>query len=387
MIRLLVVSGVMILLAGLVVARSEDAPIAAKYEARSAVATARAAGAETLAPSALAAAEEALSSGVREMTLQLSRFRWNRSFERAEARLAAATRRARLAESRCRRAEESAKHRARKLIARADDAFDHMEWLSAHIPPGSPIRSDIKRARVDHTEAMSLYDQGEYLRAAAAAREANADIEAATARFARFLLASADPSRRDQYARWVRETLDWSRSHRKAAIIVDKMRRTLTLVSSGRAVRTYAAELGINGTLAKIVAGDRATPEGRYRITEKRGQRQTRWYKALVLNYPNEDDLKRFEAARRRGQIPRRSGPGSLIEIHGEGGRGEDWTDGCVALANREMDDLFSRVSVGTPVTIVGFEVDETVARAESLLRRVTSQGAAPGLGVSGSIK
>ena len=51
-----------------------------------------------------------------------------------------------------------------------------------------------------------------------------------------------------------------------------------------------------------------------------------------------------------------RARPGGLIEIHGEGGRGEDWTRGCVALSNRDMDDLFRRVAVGTPVTIVGAE-------------------------------
>jgi lipoprotein-anchoring transpeptidase ErfK/SrfK len=52
--------------------------------------------------------------------------------------------------------------------------------------------------------------------------------------------------------------------------------------------------------------------------------------------------------------VPDGTGPGSLIEIHGHGGTGRDWTDGCVALSNEDMDQLFSRVRVGTPVTIVG---------------------------------
>jgi hypothetical protein len=57
---------------------------------------------------------------------------------------------------------------------------------------------------------------------------------------------------------------------------------------------------------------------------------------------------------RRRGEIPTGVGPGSLIEIHGEGGRQQDWTKGCVAVSNDHMDQLFPRVRVGTPVTIVG---------------------------------
>ena len=55
-----------------------------------------------------------------------------------------------------------------------------------------------------------------------------------------------------------------------------------------------------------------------------------------------------------RGAFPVTRRWGGSIQIHGEGGRGRDWTRGCVAVSNRDMDDLFSRVSVGTPVTIVG---------------------------------
>ena len=57
---------------------------------------------------------------------------------------------------------------------------------------------------------------------------------------------------------------------------------------------------------------------------------------------------------RERGYYPGAAGPGGLIEIHGEGGRQSDWTSGCVALRNENMDELFSRVSSGSPVTIVG---------------------------------
>jgi L,D-peptidoglycan transpeptidase YkuD (ErfK/YbiS/YcfS/YnhG family) len=52
--------------------------------------------------------------------------------------------------------------------------------------------------------------------------------------------------------------------------------------------------------------------------------------------------------------VPLRAGVGSLIEIHGDGGQGRDWTDGCVALSNSDMDRVFARARVGTPVTIVG---------------------------------
>jgi len=57
---------------------------------------------------------------------------------------------------------------------------------------------------------------------------------------------------------------------------------------------------------------------------------------------------------KRAGQLPRGAALGGLIEIHGEGGRGKDWTKGCVALSNDDIDDLYRKVGVGTPVTIVG---------------------------------
>jgi lipoprotein-anchoring transpeptidase ErfK/SrfK len=80
----------------------------------------------------------------------------------------------------------------------------------------------------------------------------------------------------------------------------------------------------------------------------------TLYYKALLLDYPNADDRRAFARARRAGEVSAGTGIGGLIEIHGEGGLGRDWTKGCVALTNADIDDLFQRVDVGTPVTIVG---------------------------------
>ena len=113
--------------------------------------------------------------------------------------------------------------------------------------------------------------------------------------------------------------------------------------------------------------GDRATPEGRYRIVAKKSY--SRFHRALLLDYPNAADRARFAAAQRRGEVPRDARIGGLIEIHGEGGRGQNWTDGCIALSNGDMDELYSRVSTGTRVTIVGG--DGRDGAFSDLLRRV----------------
>lgn len=345
----------------------QEPPTRVRLAAERALEQARQSGAAGTAPEIFAAAEEAFAEG-------LSSWK-NESWERADAAFSTSARRASLAERIHARERRETSERALRLLSRAQSGVQELEWLSNYLPPRSPVRASIMKASVGVKEAGTLFDQGDASRSLSAARQASQEITSAYERFNRFLLGSTDPDRIVRYRDWVDDTVSWSRKHRAEAIIVDKMRRTLTLVSGGRRIHTYRAELGINGTLVKVVSGDRATPEGRYKVIEKRGPQQTRWYKALLLNYPNDEDLKRFRRARKQGRVPRNAGPGSLIEIHGKGGRGGDWTDGCVALSNRDMDHLFGKVAVGTPVTIVGFEVDDRKRRKNASVETAFGAG------------
>ena len=152
----------------------------------------------------------------------------------------------------------------------------------------------------------------------------------------------------------IAEAVAHTRRDGRRALVVDKLRRELIVYAHGRPTATYPVELGVGGLAPKRHAGDRATPEGRYRVVERKERGATRYYKALLLDYPNGDDRSRFERARRRGEIPPGVGAGGLIEIHGHGGRGRDWTDGCVALENPLMDRIYALALVGTLVVIVG---------------------------------
>jgi murein L,D-transpeptidase YafK len=100
--------------------------------------------------------------------------------------------------------------------------------------------------------------------------------------------------------------------------------------------------------------GDQATPEGYYKITEKKDGTGTKYYKALLLNYPNEDDLKRFNLEKKKGTLRKSTDIGGSIEIHGNGGKGIDWTNGCIALKDSDMDVVYRISQAGTIVTIVG---------------------------------
>jgi murein L,D-transpeptidase YafK len=157
-----------------------------------------------------------------------------------------------------------------------------------------------------------------------------------------------------QWCTWQESTVRWSRRHRAAAIVVNKEQNSLTLYVDGKLERTFHADIGQTQLEAKLRAEDGATPEGRYRITRKKGRRLSTYHKALELSYPNEDDRRRHREAVRTGRVSSAVGAGNLIEIHGHGGRGRDWTRGCVALADRDVDYVFDAVVVGTPVTIIG---------------------------------
>jgi hypothetical protein len=78
------------------------------------------------------------------------------------------------------------------------------------------------------------------------------------------------------------------------------------------------------------------------------------YHRALLIDYPNTEDWEAYLRARKDGRIPDSTPIGGLIEIHGRGGRQQDWTNGCVAVTDETMDILAGLAVPGTPVTIVG---------------------------------
>jgi L,D-peptidoglycan transpeptidase YkuD (ErfK/YbiS/YcfS/YnhG family) len=150
---------------------------------------------------------------------------------------------------------------------------------------------------------------------------------------------------------WVRETLDESRAKGTYAVIIDKSAHKTYLVKGGELKNSFDCELGYNSAHQKLFAGDGATPEGTYVVTK--ANHNSKFYKALMINYPNQLDLRRLQENKAKGIISRHARAGALIEIHGEGGKNKDWTDGCIALTNKDMELLMECASVGTPVTIV----------------------------------
>jgi L,D-transpeptidase-like protein len=365
-----------------------DAPVFLKYEVKAALGLAREKQADIYASDVLSRAEESWRAGVLAMDLEGARWTPGRNYSVAQAHLLTALSRARLAAelADARRTELSAKTRA--LLSTARGSIENLTFIFTYLPPKTHARSDLMHARVLYEEAVTLEKRGDFEPALDRAGRAAEETALLSETLARIIDHYAGSDRLADYRRWVRETVSESVASGSRAILVDKLRHTLTLMQGGRVIRTYRAELGLNGNLDKTVAGDKATPEGRYRIVEKKDVGETHWHRALLINYPNERDREQFAEAQRRGQIPGRARIGGLIEVHGEGGRFQDWTEGCIALDNEDIDELFGFVEVGTPITIVGYEGDNWLdvpeprgARSRQVLaeRPSSRRGARPG--------
>jgi L,D-peptidoglycan transpeptidase YkuD (ErfK/YbiS/YcfS/YnhG family) len=203
-------------------------------------------------------------------------------------------------------------------------------------------------------QARSYFEQKDFQRAMQAAEKADHALKAQASLLSQELGRYADESRIVYWQTLAKQTISWSRIHQSTAIVVSKADRELTLYKSGRKVLSYPVRLGFNGMLEKQFQGDGATPEGRYRVTDKRGQGQTQFYRALTLDYPNAEDHRRFQFAKRAGRISPTKGIGGQIEIHGADNELLARTLGCIMLDNTNMAVLYEGVSVGTPVTIVG---------------------------------
>lgn len=141
-------------------------------------------------------------------------------------------------------------------------------------------------------------------------------------------------------------------AERADTILIVKHERKLYLLRDNLPLRTYRIALGLSPTGAKEREWDFRTPEGSYIIDFR--QEHSRYYKALHISYPSSADLKRSAA--------QHLSPGRDIFIHGEPNqpskpdsyyKTRDWTNGCIALSNEDLQDLWIHTAVQARVEIV----------------------------------
>lgn len=134
-------------------------------------------------------------------------------------------------------------------------------------------------------------------------------------------------------------------------IVVDKTRRVMTLWTGKKPFKTYRIALGGNPVGHKQQEGDSRTPEGRYVIDGKNPG--SSFHLSLRISYPNRND--RADAAKRGvapgGWIMIHGTPGSLGTLQATGAL-RDWTAGCIAVSNAEVEEIYKKVKIGTPIFI-----------------------------------
>ena len=135
-------------------------------------------------------------------------------------------------------------------------------------------------------------------------------------------------------------------------VLVSKTNSRLYLVTNGRVTESFPVVFGRNPVGPKRMRGDQRTPEGKYVLDYKK--EDSDFYKAIHISYPNVVDMR---AAKAEGLDP-----GDMIMIHGQKNgyaqyarvtQKENWTDGCIALTNEDMDRLWSAIAVPVEIEIV----------------------------------
>ena len=242
----------------------------------------------------------------------------------------------------------------RDMMDSATEDYRQIKDLVNGVSAGKTSRSLLAEADILIHQAGDLMQIGEYEKAKSAAVRGMAKINAVQNRASMALNRLQSKELLARWDQWVETTISWSRENDSSAVVVDKSRHTCMVFHAGKMIKSYRVDLGVSGFSQKMAAGDLATPEGQYYITRKQGVGQSRYYKGLMLSYPNEQDRQRFQQAKNNRQISPSARIGGNIMLHGEGGKEKDWTLGCVALANDDMDELFDLVQLNTPVTIVG---------------------------------
>ncbi len=145
----------------------------------------------------------------------------------------------------------------------------------------------------------------------------------------------------------------------KISLLVSKSHYTLYVLYNEKPIKSFMAVFGSGGHLKdKMEEGDKRTPEGEFTITGIRDH--AAWHKFLGISYPNSDSYRKFEENKRNKKISPNARIGGAIGIHGTFNNQDDvinrkfnWTDGCISLKNKDLEELVKYLDVGTKIKII----------------------------------
>jgi len=140
-------------------------------------------------------------------------------------------------------------------------------------------------------------------------------------------------------------------------LVIDKSDYELNVYDDKGWFATYPVVFGNNSLSDKKMEGDRCTPEGNFHIVAKKVH--DKWDRFIALDYPTKESYEKFRERKLTGEIPATARIGGGVGIHGTWpnddyiiDRYKNWTNGCISMKNKDVEDLYSYLPVGTSVTI-----------------------------------
>ena len=326
-------------------------PIEEISQARESLATAKNKKAGKYASETLREAERLYKWAMKEWETQNNKFFIFRDYALTRDLALKSINKSTNAGNEAKKVKDKLQNRVESELATLKKQISKFEKYYEHLAIGQSTLRSFHRGKTRYLEAQIEFEKNNLQEAAKLTKKAIEGVTTAE-KAAHIKLVEFFKS----YPSWEKNTkLAYSLSKQgQTVILVDKLQSTCFILKGGKEYKSFPAEFGKSWMGDKMYAGDKATPEGVYKVTEKKSRARTKYYKALLINYPNGEDQRRYDRMVKTGEISRRTGIGGLIEIHGDGGKGVNWTDGCVALANNEMDVVYNQCSVNTPVIIVG---------------------------------
>jgi L,D-peptidoglycan transpeptidase YkuD (ErfK/YbiS/YcfS/YnhG family) len=228
--------------------------------------------------------------------------------------------------------------------------IERLKNMTLYFNESGAVRKNLSQAEIKLAQADLLIGKEQFESVGGILEVSSLFIKQAEDAIASLLVRYLDKNQLDKWKKWADETMAESQKKGVVAILINKLERKLILYRKGNVIASFDIGLGRYGLSDKLYSGDEATPEGRYQVIKKIPS--SPFYKALLINYPNEEDKKAFALAKKNGRVPSDVGIGGYIEIHG-GGK-DSLTKGCVGLEDGDMDDVYRLAEVGTLVTIVG---------------------------------
>ncbi len=330
----------------------QDSPVEKIEEGRRIIAQAKVAEAEIYSSKELLLAEKYWQEAMNEWKASNNKIPVLRNYDKTLALADLSVENAKTAKNNAiKRRYELHLHIERSINTLRSDAI-YIELVTGKLPLTNEIRKKLTPVSLKLTEIESAFNRNNLLSAKAKLEQVKVEISELKS-----LTTDLLENYFSSFPQWIKldeEMKLWSKKNNAVSLVVDKFSRKCIIYKSGRKIKDFNVELGINWLGDKVQSGDRATPEGRYSVIAKKSGSNTTYHKSLEINFPNDDDKRRFNKGKDSGDIAKNSTIGGSISIHGGGGKEIDWTEGCVALNNSDMDKLFALCPVGTPVVIVG---------------------------------